>query len=292
MKMGIIGVGVMGEPMARNLHTAGFAVTVYNRTASRCAPLREAGLTVAATAQDVIDACDAIILMLPGHEEIDQVLGRDAQGKITAAVAGKTLIVMATVSPAYSTTLGNAIKAAGSRYIEAPVSGSRKPAETGQLVILASAEDDSHIDAVQPAFDALGKKTVRCGAVPTAMRMKLANNLLLIASFEALSEAAHFAQRIGLDMPLFFEMVQAGPLANDVVRMKVPKLLADDFAEQAPIRHVSKDIGLVCAEAQRCETWLPIAQANRELFGRAIRRGLASDDAIGIIKVLREGVDA
>ena len=139
------------------------------------------------------------------------------------------------------------------------------------------------------AVDAIGKKTVRCGPVPTAMRMKLANQLLLIACFEAISEATHFAAGIGLDVPLFLEMAQAGPLANDVLRSKVAKLVADDFTQQAPIRHVAKDIGLVCEEAAQRGVWLPIATVNRSLFAEAMAAGLAQDDAIGIIKILRKG---
>jgi len=292
MKIGVIGIGVMGEPIARNLKNAGMSVTVYSRTPARCQPLKEAGIMVADTAMDAIAASDAVILMVPGHQEIDQVLDRTPDGRVSASIEGKTIILMATVAPSYSLALAGAVAAVGARYIEAPVSGSRKPAETGQLVVLASAAEETYIDDVQAVFDAIGKKTVRCGALPTAMQMKLANQLLLIATFEAVSEATYFARGIGLDVGQFLEMALAGPLANDVLRMKAPKLLIDDFEQQAPIRHVSKDIGLVCEEAIQHKLWLPIARANRELFSEAMRRGQANDDVIGIVKVLRAGESA
>jgi 3-hydroxyisobutyrate dehydrogenase len=292
MKISVVGIGVMGEPIARNLKKAGLDVTVHSRTLAACDALKEIGIVVAGTAAEAIAASDVIILMLPGHQEIDQVLGRDANGKVHARLDGKTLIVMATVAPAYSHALENAVTAAGARYVEAPVSGSKTPAQTGQLVILASAADETYIDAVQAAFDAIGKKTLRCGVVPSAMRMKLANNLLLIASFEAMTEAVHFARNIGLDVDQFLEMVLTGPLANDVLRMKAPKLLADDFAQQAAIRNVFKDISLVCEEAGQRDVWLPIALANRDLFGEAMRCGQSNDDAIAIVKVLRGGKSA
>jgi 3-hydroxyisobutyrate dehydrogenase len=289
MKIGVVGIGVMGEPMARNLHKAGHSVTVYNRTASRCDGLRSLGIAVAETAQQVIEASDAIVLMVPSHVEVDQALQRTANGTITSPVEGKTIVLMSTVAPAYSTELGTSLAMAGARYVEAPVSGSKQPAETGQLVILTAAAEPEHIDDVQPLFDAIGKKTVRCGTIPTAMRMKLANQLLLIACFEALTEATHFAAGIGLDVAQFLEMAQAGPLANDVLCMKAPKMLADDFAQQAPIRHVAKDIGLVCDEAAQRRLWVPVAEVNRTLFSEAMRRGQSQDDAVGVVKILRAG---
>lgn len=289
MKIAVIGAGVMGEPIAKNLRKAGLAVTAYCRTQERSESLLKAGVMVARTVAEAINASNVILLMVPGHQEIDQVLGRGSDGSVTACIDGKTVILMSTVAPSYSLALGGDVVRAGARYVEAPVSGSRAPAETAQLVVLASAALDADIDEVQAVFDAIAKRTVRCGVVPTAMRMKLANNLLLIATFEALCEATHFAQGVGLDVHQFFDVVLCGPLANDVLRMKAAKLLADDFGQQAPIRHVAKDIGLVCDEAALRNVWLPIARANRDLYADAMRSGLANDDAIGIIKMLRNG---
>lgn len=289
MKIGVVGTGVMGEPMARNLHKAGYSVTVYSRTASRCEALRSIGITVADSAAQVIEASNVTVLMVPSQVEVDQALQRTANGEIGAPVKGKTIVLMSTIAPAHSAALEESLATAGARYVEAPVSGSKQPAETGQLLILAAASEPSYIDAVQPLFDAVGKKTVRCGTVPTAMQMKLANQLLLVASFEAITEATHFAAKLGLDVGLFLEMAQAGPLANDVLRSKVDKLLSDDFEQQAPIRHVAKDIGLVCDEATARGVWVPVAETNRKLFSEAMARGQAQDDAIGIVKVLRAG---
>lgn len=289
MKIGVIGIGVMGEPIARNLAKAGHGVTVFSRTLARCDALRPLDIQIAETANQVFEAAETVVIMVPSHLEVDEVLGRICPGSISAPVAGRTVVLMATVAPAYSEALGADLALAGARYVEAPVSGSRQPAEAGQLVILAAAKEQGHIDEVQPLFDAIGKKTVRCGLVPMAMRMKLANQLLLIACFEAVSEATHFATGIGLDAQAFLDMAQAGPLANDVLRSKVAKLVADDFTQQAPIRHVAKDIGLVCDEAEQRGVWLPIASANRALFSEAMRAGQSQDDVIGIIKILRRG---
>lgn len=288
MKAGLIGVGVMGEPMARNLRKAGHDVMVFSRTPARCEPLRPLGIEVARSARDVLAWAEATIIMVPTQAEVDQVLARSDSGAVEAPVAGKSIVLMATVAPSYSQALGEALAARGARYVEAPVSGSKRPAEAAELVILAAATEPALIDNVQPLFDAIGKKTVRLGPPPTAMRMKLANQLLLISWFEAITEAAFFAKGIGLDLPSFLAMVEAGPLANGVLRSKVAKLVAEDFSQEAPIRHVFKDIGLVCEEAQQRGLPLPIAQANRALFAQAMQAGQAQDDVIAILKILRE----
>lgn len=288
-KIGLVGVGVMGEPIARNIHQAGHEVHVFNRTPARCSRLQALGVNVAPSASAVFEACDVIVLMVPSQSEVEQVLQATATGGFGVPVRDKVIVLMATVAPAYSFDLAERLEAAGARYVEAPVSGSKVPAENAQLVVLAAAAKPSHLDAVQPLFDAIGKKTVRCGLVPMAMRTKLANQLLLISWFEAMSEATHFAQSLGLDVAAFLEMVQAGPLGNDALRSKLGKLASNDFLPQAAIRHVAKDIGLVCAEAQRLDVWVPIAIANRALFDTAMQAGLADSDAIGILTVLRNG---
>lgn len=291
MKVGLIGVGIMGEPIAMNLRKAGHHVIAFCRSPGRCDALRPLGIEAASSADKAIGACEVLILMVPDGADVDQVLRRNTQGVIEAPVQGKTVVLMATVAPAYSHRLGQDLAAAGARYVEAPVSGSRQPAQAGQLLVLAAADKPEYIDGVQPLLDAIGKKTVRCGPVPVAMRMKLANQLLLIACFEAISEATHFAAGIGLDVEQFLEMAQAGPIANDVLRSKAAKLAMDDFTQQAPIRHVSKDIGLVCEEAARFGLWVPVATTTRALFAQAMQAGQSQDDAIGIVKILRRGAD-
>ncbi|QEM67478.1 NAD(P)-dependent oxidoreductase [Geobacter sp. FeAm09] len=283
MKISVIGLGAMGEPIARNLLKAGFPLTVYNRTSARCEPFRGAA-AIAPSAREAFLAADAALLLLPGDREIDQVLGRDG-GRITAEISGRIVVNMATVAPEYSERLAGAVTAAGGRYVEAPVSGSRKPAEAGALVVLA-AGDGADTDRLAPLFDAIGKKTVLCGAPPNAMRMKLANNLLLTAMLEAFAEACHFAAAGGLDPERFLDLVLEGQMANDIFRAKAPKLLARDFAPQAGLKHVVKDIDLICREAERLGVNTPAAKVSHSLFTRAVECGLGEEDVIGVVRVL------
>jgi len=274
----------MGEPIARNLLKAGFALTVFNRSRRKCEPFKEHA-AIAASAQEAISASDVTLLMVPSDREINEILEVAADNQVQAPIADKIIVNMATVAPAYSERLAIAIAAAGGRYVEAPVAGSRKPAEMAALVVLA-AGDGADIDRLQPLFSAIGKATVRCGAPPKAMRMKLANNLLLIALMEAFAEAFNFTRGLGLDTEQFLNLVLNGQMANDLFRAKAPKLLTCDFTPQAPLKHVAKDIKLICDEAQRIGINTPVALANKTVFAQAVANGLGEDDAMSIIKIL------
>lgn len=284
--IGVIGLGVMGEPIARNLLAAGFELAVFNRSYAKAERFRDDAV-VTGSARDVFQVSDAVILIVPGEHEIDDVLERSG-GVVRAPVKDRIVINMATVAPDYSERLAADVAAAGGRYVEAPVSGSRRPAEARQLVILAAAADDAVVDEVQPLFSAIGKITLRCGTPPSAMRMKLANNLLLITLMAGFTEAVHFARGIGVDLERFADMVLAGPMANDLFRGKARKLLDRDFAPEAAIKHVHKDIRLICAEAGRVGIHAPIASTQASLFAAAVEIGLAEDDAVGVLNVLED----
>ena len=283
MKISVVGLGVMGVPIAENLLKAGIDLSVFNRSKQKYIPF-EGRARIAASTQEAIDNSEATLLVVPGEKEISQVLGfRD--GTIQAQVEGKIIVNHATISPEYSERLAKAIVNARGKYVEAPVSGSRKPAEKGELVVLA-AGDEEDIDRLQPVFSAIGKETINCGVPPRAMGMKLANNLLLIAMLEAFVESYHFAKGIGLNIEQFMDLVLAGQMENNILRVKAPKLLEGDFTQQAPIKHVTKDIQLICQEARRNGIQIPVSVVNESLFVKANECGLGEDDVIGVLKVL------
>src|SRR5690606_10248166 len=151
---------------------------------------------------------------------------------------------MGTVSPEYSTALVDAVGAAGGAYVEAPVSGSRVPAEQGRLVALL-AGDDGAVAEVRPLLAPMCRETFDCGPVPGALLMKLAVNLFLITQVTGLTEAFHFAGRHGLDRRRFLDVLDAGPMASAVSRMKAPKLLSRDFTVQAAATDVLKNNRLI-----------------------------------------------
>jgi 3-hydroxyisobutyrate dehydrogenase len=284
MNLGFIGIGVMGQPMALNLIRAGTPLTVWNRSLDSVEPLRALGATVAASAADVFRQTSVVILMLAHGDAIDSVLGRGTP-EFEANVARHTIVHMGTTSPEYSRALEADIRAAGGFYVEAPVSGSRKPAEAGELVAMLAGDADV-IEAVRALLKPVCRETFVCGPVPNALLMKLAVNIFLITSMTGLVEAAHFADHHGLDMQQFRAVVDAGQMASSISRVKSQKLVARDFAVQASITDVLKNNRLIAEAARQAKVASPLLDVCYALFGETHALGYDKDDMIAVVRAL------
>ena len=268
--IGFIGLGSMGEPMARNLAKAG-PLVVWNRT-----PKSIAGATTATDPADVFARCDTVILMLSDEVAISAVLA-------DVALADHTIINMATIAPEASLALAARLDAAGARYVEAPVSGSRRPAEAGTLVAMLAGDAAA---TIAPLLAPMCRETVICGAVPSALRMKLAVNLFLITMVTGLVEAFHFAERHGLDLAQLVHILDAGPMASDVSRQKAAKLLAGDFSLHSGITDVLKNSRLVAEAARTATIASPLLDVCYALFAEAERLGHGSADMVAVLRAI------
>jgi 3-hydroxyisobutyrate dehydrogenase len=282
--VGFIGLGTMGEPMAMNLVKAGTPLIVWNRSIAKCDALASAGATVARDAAGVFSQCRVVILMLADGMAIDAVLacGSPAFGEL---VRGRTLINMATVPPSYSKALEADVRAAGGRYIEAPVSGSRKPAEAGHLVAMLAGQAED-VASIRPLLAPMCRQSFECGAVPGALLMKLAVNVFLITVVTGLAEAAHFAERHRLDLAQFVAVLDAGPMASDVSRDKALKLFKRDFARQAGISDVLKNNRLVVEAAREAGIASPLIDVCFALYGETEALGFGDEDMIVVIRAI------
>ncbi|MFV0131477.1 NAD(P)-dependent oxidoreductase [Streptomyces sp. HMX112] len=284
MRVGFIGLGVMGQPMALNLARGGTELVVWNRTAARSEPLRAAGAEVARSPAEVLRRARVSLLMLADGAALDAALGRGTPA-FAAGVAGRTLVHMGTTSPDYSLRLEADVRAAGGEYVEAPVSGSRTPAETGRLVAMLAGRP-APVERVRPLMDPMCRDAFVCGAVPHALLMKLSVNLFLITMVTGLTEAFHFAGRHGLDERQFLAVLDAGPMASGVSRAKAPKLLARDFAVQAAALDVLKNNHLI-AEAARCAgAASPLLDVCRALFGETVDLGHGDADMVAVLHAI------
>ena len=281
--VGFLGLGVMGEPMALNLARAGTPLVVWTRDTRRCEAVRQAGATVADSAAEVLERAGVVLMMLANDEAIDAVLGRGTPA--FRAVAGRVIVHMGTTSPEYSRGLGEDVTAAGGRYVEAPVSGSRAPAEAGQLVAML-AGDPADVAVVRPLLAPMIRDAVECGAVPQALLMKLAVNLYLITMVTGLAEAYHFAERQGLDLERLTAVLDAGPMASDVSRIKAAKLLGRDFGVQASLRDVLFNNRLVAAAARDAGVPSPVLDACHALYEEAFTLGYGAEDMAAVVKAL------
>lgn len=284
--IGFIGLGVMGTPMALNLARAGTELVVWSRSGARDQVLRDAGAQVASSPEAVFDACATVILMLAHDAAVDTVLGRNTPA-FAARVAGGCIVNMGTHSAEYSLALANEVRAAGGRYVEAPVSGSRKPAEAGQLVVML-AGDAADVEAVREQVKPLYRDSFLCGAVPGALNMKLAVNLFLITLATGLAESVHFAQRHGIDLNLFAAVLNAGPMASDVSKVKLGKLATADFSVQASITDVLKNSRLVAESARSTAIASPLLDVCHALYAEALEQGHGGLDMAAVIHAIEQ----
>lgn len=284
MTAGFIGLGVMGEPMAHNLLRSGAPLVVWNRSSEKSKAIEAAGASVACSARDVFARATIVMLMLADELAIDDVLERRSTA-FASNVAGRTIVQMGTISAEFSAELEADIVDAGGSYVEAPVSGSRKPAEDANLIAMVAGERDAVSQAL-PLVRTMCSDAILCGAVPNASLMKFAVNVFLITMVTGLAEAVHFAQRHGLDMEAFRAVLDGGPMASAVSRGKLAKLLSGDFRVQAAIFDVLKNNRLIAGAARLAGIASPLLDVCHELFGETFDLGLETDDMIAVIRAI------
>ncbi|HET8797383.1 MAG TPA: NAD(P)-binding domain-containing protein, partial [Thermoanaerobaculia bacterium] len=214
----------------------------------------------------------------------DAVLQRGSRA-FPALVADRIVVQMGTTSPAYSRALERDVLAAGGRYVEAPVSGSRKPAEEGRLIGLLAGGSEV-VAEVQPVLRPLCRETFLCGAVPNALLMKLSVNLFLITMVAGLAESVHFAERHGLDPALLGQVLDAGPMASDVSRAKLAKLVTRDFSVQASIADVAMNSRLVAEAARDGGAASPLLDVANALFAQTEELGRGALDMAAVIEAI------
>ncbi|AKS32708.1 NAD(P)-dependent oxidoreductase [Mycolicibacterium goodii] len=283
--VGFVGLGIMGQPMALNLVWSGTPLVVWNRTLGRCLPVEAAGAHVASNVGEVFARCETVLVMLADEPAIDDVLGCRTSA-FDDLVRRHTVVQMGTVSPAYSQWLAERVTEAGGCYVEAPVSGSRSPAEAGELVaMLAGAPDDcAHVrEVVAPMCAAV----FDCGTPPNALLTKFAVNLYMICMVTGLAEAYHFAESHGLDQALLDRILDAGPMASAVSRVKSAKLAHEDFDVQAGLADVHKNTGLITRAARTRGIASPMLDACHALYGEAVALGHPTEDMAAVIHAIR-----
>lgn len=291
MKVGFIGLGHMGTPMASNLLRAGIALTVWNRTPEKCNAVLAIGAERAASVHALFACCDTALLMLLDSRAIDAVLARGMPA-FAQRVGGKTIVHLGTTSPAYSSALERDVIAAGGAYVEAPVSGSRQPAELGQLIGMVAGHA-SAVEGIQPLLQPLCAKVFRCGPVPGALRMKLAANHYLIGMVSVLAETVHAASHAQVDLHILHQVLDTGPMASTVSRAKLDKLVREEFSPQAAIGDVSTIAELVLAQCEDAGTETPLIRHCAALYRTAVARGHAGEDMAAVVHAFsRRNADA
>lgn len=282
--LGFIGLGLMGTPMALNLARSGRRLMVWNRSPGTVAELAAAGAEVAGSAAEVFDRCSIVILMLANAGAIGSVLSEDGAGR-RPQLSGRVVVAMGTIAPEDSVVIEHRVRAAGGHYVEAPVSGSRVPAQRGHLVGMLAGEP-AVVETVRPLLAPVCRQTVACGPVPDALRMKLAVNHYLVTMVAALAETVHVARRSGLDLSVLSEVLDNGPMASEVSAIKLAKVLADDYSAQAAVADVAYNCELIAAETDRSGIAAPLLQLSRALYAETVAAGDGADDMIAVVRAV------
>lgn len=284
MKYGFLGLGIMGSGMARNLLRAGFEVTVWNRSAAKCSPFVAEGAKMAATAREVVATCDITFAILSDPQaSLDVFFGAD--GVEGAVGPGHDYVDCSTVDAETSRRIAAAVAAKGGRFLEAPVSGTKKPAEDGTLIFLTAGDESLYADAV-PALDRMGKKRVFLGPVGQGARMKLVVNMIMGSMMGILGEGLALGRKGGLDGAAILDVLDAGAMACPMFRGKGAMVLRDDYATNFPLKHQQKDLRLAVEMADELGQPLAAGTAARDLYTKAIEAGLGEEDMCAVAKVV------
>lgn len=285
MEVGFLGLGIMGKAMALNLLRNGFRVMVWNRTRSKCEGLAEHGACIGENPAAVVSMSKYTIAMLSDPSAaLSVVFGKD--GVLEQICDGKGYIDMSTVDADTSSKISEEITKKGGRFLEAPVSGSKKPAEDGQLIILAAGEKALY-DEVIPFFDALGKKSFFLGPVGNGAKMKLVVNMVMGSMMKALSEGLSLAGSSGLNQQTLLDVMDLGAIGNPMFRQKGPAMIQSNYPTAFPLKHQQKDIRLALALGDENAVSMPVAAAVNEDFKRARSLGLGDLDFSAVHEIVK-----
>jgi 3-hydroxyisobutyrate dehydrogenase len=273
MRISFLGTGIMGAPMARHLVEAGHDVTVWNRSADKARPLGEAGASVAEDPAAAVSGAEVVVTMLSDGGVVEEVMREAAP----AAAEGAIWWQASTVGIVATERLVALAREHGLAYVDAPVLGTKGPAEQGQLVVLASGDDDA-LDRLAPLFDAVGSKTIRLGAAGAGTRFKLVMNHWVLAVTDAIAETLAFARGLDLDPALFLDAIEGGSLDIGYAHLKGPGMIKGELPVAFPLKHALKDADLILEAGDRHDLQLALAGVVRDRFAQAADAGHGDAD--------------
>ncbi|RFU78886.1 hypothetical protein TARUN_3325 [Trichoderma arundinaceum] len=282
MNVGFLGLGVMGTPMALNLCRK-FPTTVWNRTSYKCAALVQAGAGLGQTPAKVVEQSDVIFTMMFDGPAIQSIIDDDFR----RALRGKTLINTSSVSVETSHALAQEIHAAGGKFIEMPVSGSKIPAEQGNLVGMM-AGDRTECERIRPFVEPITGAAIYCGPIGAGLKTKYAVNIFLITVTAGLAESMNLARAQGLDLKAFSSVLDAGPLASAYSKIKLAKMTRQDWSAQAAVKDCYNSTELIRSAAKAAEAKTPLIEACTSLYRQAMDSGIEEEDMIAVYKILSE----
>lgn len=276
-RIGFIGLGSMGLPMAKNLEKAGFALAVYNRTAAKANSF-EGTSTVCSSVTELVNSSDIVFTMLTNDAAVTEVYAQILDTDLT----GKLFADMSTISQQLSVNMANALKAKGAALVDAPVAGSTKPAADGTLIIMAGGEEKD-IERAMPYFEKMGRMVKHLGSNGKGLAAKLAVNYFLAITFQGLAETVLFAEQLGLQRSTFMDIVNETAVGSGVTKLKTPSLINNSYPPAFALDLMLKDILL----AKDAGAAYPLGNSAVAAYAAAQENGLGKEDVMAIIRYLK-----
>jgi 2-hydroxy-3-oxopropionate reductase len=283
-RIGFIGLGLIGKPMARNLLKAGYTVAVFNRSRAAMDELAQEGATVTASPKDVAERSDVVITALPDSPDVEDVLTR-ADGVFAGARPGMLLIDMGTISPLVSQTLAQQAVALGIDMLDAPVSGGDVGAREGTLSIMVGGEAHA-LDRARPIFDVLGKTITHCGGHGAGQVVKACNQIVVAGVIEAIGEALVLGSKAGVKPETIVQVLSGGLAQTRVMDLRGAKMARRDFEPGGKARFHHKDLGIALQVARAYGVPLPMTSLVDQMFAAVIENGFGDKDHSSLMTVL------
>ncbi len=279
----VLGTGIMGAAMARNLLSAGMAVRAWNRSREKAESLAREGAEIADDPADTARGADFILTMLSDADAVEEAVGGDV---LSALAEDSVWLQMSTVGEGGNERLAGMAADHGVTYVDAPVLGTKQPAEQGQLIVLASGPEEVR-ERSEQVFGVVGSKTVWLGEAGEGSRLKLVANNWIVGLLGVLAETVAFAEATGVDPAKFLETIEGGPLGLPYAQLKGSMMVEDNFPTSFSANLARKDAALVLDSARDHDLHLRIAEAVTALFDDAIQAGHGEDDMAAIYRAAK-----
>lgn len=284
MKVGFIGLGIMGSRMAANLLKKGHELVVHNRTRSKADPIISAGAVWVDTPREVGERVNVLFTMLSKPDAVAEVALLGKHAFLSQMPKGSIWVDCSTVNPSFSKLMAVEARERGIRFIDAPVAGSKVPAEQGQLIFLVGG-DKKDVDEVRPLLDAMGKAVFHMGGHGMGSGMKMVNNIMLGQAMAAMSEAITLGHSLGISKEKMFEVFASSPVTAPFLLTKKAKIIEGKYDTEFPLRWMHKDLQLAAETAYEAGVAMPVLNVTKEIFALALKNGWGDDDFSAIFKI-------
>ena len=286
-KLGFLGLGIMGHPMARHLLRAGHAVALWSNTEKKAGELAKEGKgTACASPKEVAESSDFVFYCV-GDSEMSREVAIGKEGLIEGARAGTVVADCSTISPAVSQEIGQAFSAKGAHFLDAPCTGSKPGAEKATLTFMIGG-DQGAFEKAKPYFETMGKLFYYCGGPGRGLQAKLTQNLILGNLFQAFAEGMVLAVKGGVAPDLMLDILENSAAKSGLISFKAPFVLARDFQTNFSTKWLHKDIGLALESAENMDLPLPLTALTQQMLRAAIAKGLGDQDFCSSIRVLED----